>query len=319
MGILKGAARSGGGGAVALAGDVTGTTAASVVSELQGEVLTITGPLAAGEVIASDAGGTALVNADIATVLGYDPAANLGALGIPDPTGAPDGQVVTTASGAYGLATPSGGLTRTELDLSSVTGWTVDAGTSTGTAAIDTGAETADLGGVASGVYTGNAAPCISYPITPEEWEVRARLVTMTGGDGSARAVLDVASAASGETGVSAVSVWVSQTGAVELLTAVGSGFTSRGNVTASLPLSGTGWVRIRWRDGLVSVFYGTGTGTSAPTVWRCSQVFSWAGGSPTVSLGHMRVRMLHFGNFYGTPVSVRWADLSVVDLGTPE
>lgn len=97
-------AQGGGGGAVALAGDVTGTSAASVVSELQGEVLTITGPLAAGEVLASDAGGTALINVDIATVLGVDPAGNLTALGIPDPTGAPDGQVVTTASGAYGLA-----------------------------------------------------------------------------------------------------------------------------------------------------------------------------------------------------------------------
>lgn len=238
---------------------------------------------------------------------------------IPDPTGAPDGQVVTTASGAYGLAAPAaGGPTRTELDLSSATGWTVDPGTGTGTAAIDTGAEAADLGGVASGVYTGNATPCISYPIAPEEWEVRARLVTMSGGDGSARAALDVASAASGETGLSAVSVWISQTGHVELLTAVGAGFASRGNVSAGLPLSGTGWVRIRWRDGVVSVFYGTGVGTTPPTVWRCSHAFSWAAASPTVALGHARVRMLHFGNFYGTPVSVRWADLSVVDLGAP-
>jgi hypothetical protein len=93
-----------GGGATVLDGDVTGPSDGNTVSLLQGQTLTITGPLAAGEVLAPDAGGTAIVNADIATVLGYDPAANLGALGIPDPTSAPDGQVVTTASGVYVLA-----------------------------------------------------------------------------------------------------------------------------------------------------------------------------------------------------------------------
>ncbi len=97
-----------GGGATVLAGDVTGPSGGNTVSLLQGQTLTITVPLAAGEVLAPDAGGTAIVNADIATVLGYDPAANLGALGIPDPTRAPDGQVVTTTGGAYGLAAPAG-------------------------------------------------------------------------------------------------------------------------------------------------------------------------------------------------------------------
>lgn len=100
-----------GGGATVLAGDVTGPSGGNTVSLLQGQTLTITVPLAAGEVLAPDAGGTAIVNADIATVLGYDPAANLGALGIPDPTRAHDGQVVTTTGGAYGLAAPSSGVT----------------------------------------------------------------------------------------------------------------------------------------------------------------------------------------------------------------
>lgn len=235
---------------------------------------------------------------------------------IPDPTGAPDGQVVTTSGGAYGLA--ASGPTRTDLDLSSATGWTVAAGT--GTATINTGDETADLSGPAGTEFIGNNAPGVSQPLgVAEEWEVRGRLVDLSGGQsGGARALLEVASIASGETGVSAVSAWVSPSGQIELLTAVGSGFSSRGNVSASLPLGGTGWLRIRRRDGVVSVYHGTGVGTAPPTVWRCTHTVSWAAGDPTVALAHFRVRMLHFGSSYATPVSVRWADLSVVDLGAP-
>lgn len=137
-------AQGGGGGAVALAGDVTGTSAASVVSELQGEVLTITGPLAAGEVLASDAGGTALINVDIATVLGVDPAGNLTALGIPDPTGAPDGQVVTTTGGVYGLAAPA---SRSPVPPACVARWLLD----------DTGSTIVDSVGAYDLSYSGAA------------------------------------------------------------------------------------------------------------------------------------------------------------------
>lgn len=42
---------------------------------------------------------------------------------LPDPTGAPDGEVPTTASGAYGLATPAGGID-TSLQSAPETGWT---------------------------------------------------------------------------------------------------------------------------------------------------------------------------------------------------
>ncbi len=237
---------------------------------------------------------------------------------LPDPTSAPDGQVPTTASGAYVLATPAGGPSRVAFDLSSATGWTVVAGT--GSATIDTGDETADLG-IPSGMSCiGDNAPVISYPLAAtEEWEVRARLADLSGGaGGSPRAVLDVASAASGETGVSLVSVWVDASGGVELLTFLSGSGTSRGTVAASLLRKGTGWVRVRRRDGLVSVYHGTGVGTAPPTVWRCSHSISWAAASPTVALGHVRARALHFGTASSTPVVVSWADISEVDMGAP-
>lgn len=213
---------------------------------------------------------------------------------------------------------PAGGPSRVAFDLSSATGWTVVAGT--GSAAIDTGAETADLGIPSATVCIGDNAPTISYPLAaPEEWEVRARLAELSGGaGGSPRAVLDVASAASGETGVSLVSVWVDASGNVELMTFLAGSGSSRGTISASLPRGGTGWVRVRRRNGRVTVYYGTGVGTAPPTVWRCSHDMSWAAASPTVALGHVRARALHFGAASSTPVVVSWADISEVDMGAP-
>jgi hypothetical protein len=232
----------------------------------------------------------------------------------------------TAAAGSTGEASdaghvhalPTGVLSRVAFDLSSATGWTVVAGT--GSAAIDTGAETADLGIPSATECLGDNTPTISYPLAaPEEWEVRARLAELSGGaGGSPRAVLDVASAASGETGVSLVSVWVDASGGVELLTFLSGSGSSRGTVSAALPRGGTGWVRVRRRDGLVSVYHGTGVGTAPPTVWRCSHSISWAAASPTVALGHVRARALHFGTASSTPVVVSWADVSSVDLGVP-
>jgi hypothetical protein len=237
---------------------------------------------------------------------------------IPDPsTGAP-GDVVSTDGGAYTLTTPAVGPSRVDLDLSSATGWTVVAGT--GSAAIDTGAETADLSIPSATECLGDNTPTISYPLAaPEEWEVRARLAELSGGaGGSPRAVLDVASAASGETGVSLVSAWVDASGRIELLTFIAGSGTSRGTVSASLPRGGTGWVRVRRRNGRVTVYYGTGVGTAPPTVWRCSHDMSWAATDPTVAIRHVRARALHFGAASSTPVVVSWADISEVDMGAP-
>lgn len=241
-----------------------------------------------------------------------------GASGAPERLAAgAEGTVLTAVAGVPVWSAPSG-PSRVALDLSSVTGWTVTAGT--GSAAIDTGDETADLG-IASGTECiGDNTPTCSHALSaPEEWEVRARLADLSGGaGGSPRAVLDVASAASGETGVSLVSVWVDASGAIELLTFLAGSGSSRGTVSAALPRGGTGWVRIRRRDGLVSVYYGTGVGAAPPTVWQCSHSVSWAASSPTVALAHVRARALHFGTASSTPVVVSWADVSTVDLGVP-
>lgn len=55
-------------------------------------------------------------------------AATATATGVPDPTSAPDGQVVTTASGAYGLAAPP---TRSPVAPACVSRWLLDDSTST--------------------------------------------------------------------------------------------------------------------------------------------------------------------------------------------
>lgn len=168
-----------GGGATVLAGDVTGPSGGNTVSLLQGQTLTITVPLAAGEVLAPDAGGTAVVNEDIAVVLGYDPAANLTALGIPDPTGAPDGQVVTTTGGAYGLAAPAGGVD-TSLQAAPDTGWTA---AGDGTASITSGVATITVTSAqTSGVLRRAQVVCSPY-LPAVEVIARATVTTApTGG-----------------------------------------------------------------------------------------------------------------------------------------
>lgn len=257
-------AQGGGGGAVALAGDVTGTSAASVVSELQGEVLTITGPLAAGEVLASDAGGTAVVNEDIAVVLGYDPAANLKALGIPDPTGAPDGQVVTTTGGVYGLATPAG--IDTSLQAAPDTGWTA---AGDGSASISGGVATVTVTAAQiSGVL--RRAQVVCSPQLPAI-ELIAR-VTVTTAPVSGNyyvgiGVINTDIPASAAT-VRGLVVQADSPGTIAGLYANSSGsWGTQG--TASLPAalgSGNLWLRLLYSAGGVSAF--AGSGATIPSTW---------------------------------------------------
>jgi hypothetical protein len=257
-------AQGGGGGAVALAGDVTGTSAASVVSELQGEVLTITGPLAAGEVLASDAGGTALINVDIATVLGVDPAGNLTALGIPDPTGAPDGQVVTTASGALVLATPSG--IDTSLQAAPDTGWTA---AGDGTASITSGVATITVTSAQTSGVLRRAQVVCSPQLPAIELIARVTVTTapVSGDYYVGIGVINTDIPASAAT-VRGLLVQADSAGTIAGLYTNSSGsWYSQGS--ASLPAaigSGNLWLRLVYSAGGVAAF--VGSGATIPSTW---------------------------------------------------
>ena len=254
-----------GGGATVLAGDVTGPSGGNTVSLLQGQTLTITVPLAAGEVLAPDAGGTAIVNADIATVLGYDPAANLGALGIPDPTGAPDGQVVTTASGALVLAAPAGGID-TSLQAAPDTGWTA---AGDGSAAISGGVATVTVTPAqVSGVL--RRAQVVCSPFLPAI-EVIARVTeTTVPTGGTSYAGIGVINA---DIPANAVGVrgWLAQasssTGFVGLYRNESGSWTQMGLIALPATLaSGNLWLRLVYSAGGVSAF--AGSGATIPSTW---------------------------------------------------
>ena len=227
---------------------------------------------------------------------------------LPDPTGAPDGQVVTTTGGAYGLATPTAQSAITTPSLASATGWT--ATNNGGTAAINTADGRAELSVPAGGALTSNLPSITRATGIVGDWELRARLVAYTGG-GAPRAAIGMGSTAD-YTGHS-IDVWVGESGDVELLTRVPGGLTGRGIAYPSLPRAGTGWVRIRYRDGRITVFVGTGIGTAAPTAWRKTHDFDWTSVA-VPELGFVTMYALMFGGS-GTPFVSQWDSIRLVAL----
>lgn len=227
---------------------------------------------------------------------------------LPDPTGAPDGQVVTTTGGAYGLAVPTVQSAITTPSLASAVGWTAtDNG---GTAAVNTVDSRAELSVPAGGALISNLPQIIRATGIIGDWELRARLVAYTGGS-APRAAIGMWSAADGSGG--GIDVWVGASGDVELLTRVSGGLTGRGIAYPSLPLAGTGWVRIRYRDGRITVFAGAGVGSAAPTAWFQTHDYAWTGVA-VPALDFVTMYALMFGGS-GTPFVSQWDSIRLVAL----
>jgi len=92
------------------------------------------------------------------------------AAGVPDPTRAPDGQVVTTASGVLVLATPAAGGVDTSLQAAPDTGWTAGGA---GSASIAAGVATLTMTAAQDGVGLYREMP--ASPLGPA-LEVTARI-----------------------------------------------------------------------------------------------------------------------------------------------
>jgi hypothetical protein len=118
-------------------------------------------------------------------VNGVDLDAGTSGPAIPDPTGAPDGQVVTTASGAYVLAAPTQAYTDTPLSTASPSGWTLRDGD--GTAAITGGVARLTLGlGVVPGPWSDVPAAAQAHGRDAYNVDVRVRVAAVTGGNSNA-------------------------------------------------------------------------------------------------------------------------------------
>lgn len=196
----------------------------------------------------------------------------------------------------------------TTPSLASATGWT--ATNNGGTAAINTADGRAELEIPAGGALTSNLPSITRATGIVGDWELRARLVAYTGG-GAPRAAIGMWSAVDGSGG--GIEVWVGASGDVELLTRVSGGLTGRGIAYPSLPLAGTGWVRIRYRDGRITVFAGVGVGSAVPTAWFQTHDYAWTG-VVVPALGFVTMYALMFGAS-GTPLVTQWDSIRLVAL----
>lgn len=192
---------------------------------------------------------------------------------LPDPTGAPDGQVVTTASGAYGLATPSGGVD-TSLQAAPDTGWTQ---TGTGAAVIASGTATLTLTSAQTSARLYRTAP--SSPWLPAT-EVLARVTrTTTPGSGAHWQGINV----SNDAGDRGYLIQVASDGTVGTFWSnAGSWIFSASAAAAATWDSGTLWLRIVVTPHWCSLFQGVGVGDAAPTSWSRISVFDAA--SPSMA-----------------------------------
>ena len=211
---------------------------------------------------------------------------------VPDPTGAPDGRVVTTASGALVLATPAGGAAvssatpqpvgvasagvsadasradhvhapsaRTLISLASATGWTYDTLGSGSAAVVDTVGETVDLTVGASGTYAraGRAVPWTGT-LAPS---FRARLAATDASTDAQELGVFFSSALTGAVFVGAVVFGDATVRAVS-----SAAFSAASDVSVPGILGGEGWVRVDLYGATVAVYAGVGVAGAEPTSW---------------------------------------------------
>jgi photosystem II stability/assembly factor-like uncharacterized protein len=262
---------------------------------------------------------------------------------LPDPTGAPDGQVVTTTGGAYGLAAPAGGptlssatpqplgtatagvstdaaradhvhaLPTTTYDFSSSTGWTlVDSSTpANGEASITGGvARLQVVSGVTQNWHGGGyAGPSIwrliadSGVTDPSAFRVRARIAAMTADAG---AFIHLAIGDSSPL----YAVWIRGNGSVRANN--NAAVSDLGSMLAAgtALLDGNDWFEFVVRGARTIFRFGRGTGGAAPTTWTELWNLSAADG--------LVYRRLYLGLMGAAPsvnVTVDIDDVTVVQL----
>lgn len=176
---------------------------------------------------------------------------------VPDPTGAPDGQVPTTTGGAYGLAAPAGGID-TSLRAAPDTGWTA---AGNGTASIASGVATFVNTPFTTSARLHRPNP-VSSPYCPMvEALCRCTLVTANGAINQGIGVTNAAFTR----GVIVVidgsnyQVWYSVSGSWVFVAETASGGTANW-------LAGTVWLRIVVTDAYAHCYYAVGPTT--PTSW---------------------------------------------------
>lgn len=190
--------------------------------------------------------------------------------------------VSTEASRADHVHEAPAGPTRTDVDLSSATGWTTAAGTGGPTAAVDTASEQIELS-VPAGVALGQRFALAYHggylDGTAMDVQLRIRAATLDASvqDYVQLLLIDITSAVF-------LQARVDGTGRVTAQSSSGAG----AGVTVAGILGGQGWLRLVQLGGTCIVYAGVGSGGAPPTTWTaCGAV-----GSATVTPLLVRLRV---------------------------
>jgi hypothetical protein len=224
---------------------------------------------------------------------------------LPDPTGAPDGQVPTTTGGVYGLAAPAGGVD-TSLQSAPDTGWTAASGAGVGTASITGGVVTQTVTSAQSIAVLRRTMNC-SPALPAIELSARVTVTTVPVSGAYYAAIAIVNSSLPNDAGSArGIAVFVNPPNAIANVN-TGGAWSQPAN--ASLPAtltSGTLWLRIVYGAGYVSWY--AGTGATRPTSW--TRIYTAA--SPDLtwqSVDQVAVYAERAGGGSGDYV-VQWSDI---------
>ena len=239
----------------------------------------------AGTAIVSDgAGDVGFTSADVSALLAATDAAEMRAA-----LGTPGGDVLAFGTGAD----------------TAWTDWTLTSATNSGASIvggrvrIDTTADIDAAGGKAT--YT------LPVALILGGFRLRARLATYTGADAGSR------------WGITMPGGYGSPSGGYALVTNAGVVSTTAGadSPAAAIPIDGTGWLELVWRQGTLSVYVGVGTTTTPPTAWSLLRV-----GAPTLTgagVAAADMTVVLFAEQYNAPggtMRTEWDHVTLAPLG---
>lgn len=183
------------------------------------------------------------------------------------------------------------------------TGWTLSSPTNTTTSIVGGRLRVVTTANV--GFVGGNATLTLSQSLLMTGFRVRARLATYTGADANSR-----------------WGIYAGHSSFWQIVNSSGStGGAANGaggdSAVSAVPVDGTGWVELAFNAGVLSVWYGTGTTSVAPTAWKLfrSAAIALTGSGVTSAFP---VVTLFAGQVAGGAVSVtcEWDHVTIAPIG---
>ncbi len=225
---------------------------------------------------------------------------------IPDPTGAPDGQVVKTTGGAYGLAAPAGVPGAVVAEDMTGTGWTTTP--IVGTAVTATWAS----GKLSLSIPSGSSDfSAVTRDVTPldaraTQWDVAAR-VQVTAGDGTTpqgQLFLEWHESAG-----NCFRVVLISDRSILCGSEVGASYVDHGlayGLSSGETTGGQLWLRLtRLEDGRIAAWWGVGVAGALPTAWTRTHLVDRA--ALTAAVSSQATIRVGYGCYGLGPLGATW------------